>query len=145
MKLNQLPKLNRRDNKRIGRGLGSGKGKTGGKGTKGQKVRGTMRIGFIGGSLPLYRKLPLNRGKGNAVLNQKVMGVNLSKLTNVRSGTVIDLQFLLENKIISKEDSRKGIKILGTGEIKIPLSIKLPVSKNARRKIEAVKGKVLDE
>jgi len=144
MKLNQLPKIKKRNNKRMGRGLGSGKGKTGGKGTKGQKVRGKMRIGFVGGSLPLYRKLPLNRGKGNAALNQKIIGINLSRLTNLKSGSVIDMQFLLDNKIIEKEDAKVGVKILGTGEIKYPVTVKLAVSKVARNKIEAVKGKVVD-
>lgn len=143
MKLNQLPKLRQKNKKRIGRGLGSGKGKTGGKGTKGQKVRGKMRIGFVGGSLPLYRKLPLIRGKGNTVVNQKLVGVNLSKLSHLKAGTV-DIQFLLDNKIITKKDAKRGAKILGVGEIRSSLVFKLPVSESSRKKIEKVKGKVIN-
>lgn len=65
MKLNQLPKLKNRGKKRLGRGLGSGKGKTAGRGTKGQKARGKIPVNFSGAGLALYKKLPLRRGKGN--------------------------------------------------------------------------------
>ena len=95
MKLDQLPKVKQISKKRIGRGLGSGKGKTAGKGTKGQNARGKMRLGFVGGGLPLYRKLPLVRGKGNPGTRGKLFGANLSSLSNIKSGRVIDVEFLL--------------------------------------------------
>ncbi len=71
MKLHQLSVVSHRSKKRVGRGLGSGKGKTGGRGTKGQKARGKIALGFIGGTLPLYKKLPYRRGLGNAKQTQK--------------------------------------------------------------------------
>jgi len=143
MKLDRLPKLKQISKKRIGRGLGSGKGKTAGKGTKGQNARGKMRLGFVGGGLPLYRKLPLVRGKGNPGTRGKLFGVNLSSLSNIKSGTVIDVEFLLANRVINKKDAQNGVKILGTGEIKFPVIVKLPVSESARKKIERAKGRVM--
>lgn len=142
MKLNQLPSLKQTLKKRVGRGLGSGKGKTSGKGTKGQNARAKIRPGFIGG-LPLYRKLPLVRGKGNPGAHGKLFGVNLVSLSNIKSGTVVDMEFLLEHRIINKKDAQSGIKILGVGEIKFPITVKLPVSDAARKKIERAKGKVM--
>lgn len=124
--------------------MGSGKGKTGGKGTKGQKVRGKIRLGFVGG-LALYRKLPLVRGKGNPKLGQKPLTVNLAKLASLKAGTIVDMESLLQNQLITKRDLKKAVKILGVGEIKLPLIVKLPVSASARKKIEAARGKVSSE
>ncbi|MDO8619353.1 MAG: 50S ribosomal protein L15 [Candidatus Daviesbacteria bacterium] len=145
MRLNDLPKLKQVDKKRVGRGLGSGKGKTGGKGTKGQKARGKLRLGFIGGSLPLYRKLPLVRGKGNPRLGQKAIIISLTMLSSLKPGTVVDMDTLVQNGIISRKDIKDSVKILGNGEIKSSLTVKLPVSGLARKKIEAAKGKVVNE
>lgn len=142
MKLDNLPKIMTPSKKRLGRGLGSGKGKTGGRGTKGQKARGKVRLGFVGGGLPLYRKLPLKRGKGNPRLGVEAFPLNLSKLGNLKSGSVVDIDTLIENKIVSKRNAKKGVKILGTGDIKIPLSVQLPVSKLAGEKIISAGGKV---
>lgn len=145
MKLSLLPKIKQTGKKRIGRGLGSGKGKTGGKGTKGQKVRGKMRLGFVGGGLPLYRKLPLMRGTGNFRLGQKTMVLDLTDLANLKSGTIVDLELLVQNGIISKKNLSQRVKILGVGEVSVPLTVKLPVSVSARKKIEGARGKVIDE
>ncbi|TSC66752.1 MAG: large subunit ribosomal protein L15 [Microgenomates group bacterium Gr01-1014_80] len=135
MKLSELTKIKTKGKKRVGRGPGSGFGKTAGRGSKGQKARGKIPAGFIGGTLPLYKKLPLRRGKGNlkSATNYKV--VPLSALAKFKSKTVVDLEKLLEEKIITRKDLKKGVKILDGGDIKTSLTIKLPVSKKVKLKI----------
>ncbi len=141
MKLNQLLKVKTRAKKRIGRGLGSGKGKTGGRGTKGQKARGTIPVTFTG-NLSLYKKLPLRRGKGNKQVSVKPKIISLSKLDVFKAKEVVDITKLLEAKIIAEKDMKKGVKILGNGEISQVLTVKLPVSDSARKKIEKLGGKI---
>lgn len=141
MNLNQLPKTVTRRKKRLGIGLGSGKGKTAGRGQKGQKARGKVRIGFVGGGLPLYRKLPLRRGKGNSSLQTKKFGLPLSALNGLKSGSVVDLELLLKENIITKENAKKGVKLLAVGGVEKALVIKLPLSKTALQKIEKAGGK----
>ncbi|OGE14780.1 50S ribosomal protein L15 [Candidatus Daviesbacteria bacterium RIFCSPHIGHO2_12_FULL_37_11] len=142
MKLNALIKVKFKSKKRVGRGLGSGRGKTAGRGSKGQKARGKIPPSFIGGTLPLYKKLPRRKGMGNSkgLSNPKV--VTLSSLNKFSAKTVIDLEKLLEEKIISKRDFKNGVKILGNGEIKKPLIIKLPISNKAKGIIEGAGGEV---
>ncbi len=142
MKLNELRKITTKSYRKIGRGLGSGRGKTGGRGTKGQKARGKVKLGFVGGGIQNYRKLPLKKGYGNPAISTKARGVNLTSLNIFKSGSVIDMEVLIKNKVINKTDIKRGVKILGTGELKLPLTVKLPVSESARRKIEQVHGKV---
>src|SRR3989344_1161202 len=103
MKLHEVLKTQIKSKKRLGRGLGSGKGKTGGRGTKGQKARGKIPATFTGG-LSLYKKLPLRRGKGNAKVSVKPKIVNLSRLDIFKTKTVVDVAKLLEAKIISERD-----------------------------------------
>lgn len=141
MKLNELNKVVTRSNKRVGRGLGSGKGKTSGRGTKGQKARGKIPIGFTSG-LSLYKKLPLRRGKGNPQVTSKLQPINLSQLNTFKAKAVVDLDGLLKERVISKKEAKSGVKILGKGEIDKALIIKLPISAGARKKIEAKGGKV---
>lgn len=141
MKLHELTKVRVKSKKRLGRGTGSEKGKTAGRGTKGQKARGKIPAGFIGGT-PLYKKLPLKKGKGNPKLSKKLTPINLSQLNIFKSGTVVDMIKLLESNVISKKDAKSGIKILGNGKIDRALTVKLPVSKEARRKIVEIGGKV---
>src|SRR3989338_8622928 len=142
MKLEQLSQIKAKGNKRIGRGLGSGKGKTGGRGTKGQKARGKIQLTFIGGTLPLYRKLPFKRGKGNSPVSVKPTPVNLDALKNLKPKTIVDLERLVEAKIIRQKDLKKGVKILGRGGISVSLVFKVPVSKQAREKIENAGGEI---
>ena len=142
MKLHELTKIKNRRKKRVGRGIGSGKGKTAGRGTKGQKARGKMPVGFTGAGLPLYKKLPLKRGLGNSKFSQKPVLLNLSKLSVFKNKTIVDLEALLNAKIISSKDVKKGVKILGSGEILAALTIRLPISESARKKIEKKGGKV---
>lgn len=143
MKLNELIKVKTKSKKRLGRGIGSGKGKTAGRGTKGQKARGKIPATFTG-SLSLYRKLPLRRGKGNPKLSTKPKLIPLSKLNVFKAEEVVDMEKLLKVKIISEEEIKKGIKILGDGEINKALTVKIAVSEGARKKIEEAGGKVMN-
>lgn len=126
--------------KRLGRGIGSGTGKTAGKGHKGQKARsgGGVRLGFEGGQNPLYRRLP-KRGFKN--FNRKEFAVvNLSDLSAFAAGTEIDSVTLFEAGIV--KNAKDGIKILGNGEITVQLTVKAnKFSQSAVEKIEAAGGK----
>lgn len=140
MKLSNLLKIKKVSSKRLGRGLGSGRGKTAGKGTKGQKARGTMPVGFVGSS-PLYKRLPLRRGLGNPNLSSKVKVVKLSALEVFPAKAIVDLEQLIKMKIVSEKEAKLSIKILG-GTITKALTVKLPVSKSAQKSIESMGGRV---
>jgi len=102
------------DNFRRGRGHGSGNGKTAGKGHKGQKARsGAPRIGFEGGQMPLYRRIP-KRGFKNRN-TKEIVAINVAALEKFDNGTVVDVEKLLEAGVISK--AADGVKILGNGEL----------------------------
>ena len=126
------------NNFRKGRGHGSGNGKTAGYGHKGQKARsGAPRPGFEGGQMPLYRRLPkrgfINRNRVEYV------GINASVLERFEDGAVVDIQTLLDQKII--KDTKGGVKILGNGDLKKKLTVKANAfTETAKTKIEAVGG-----
>lgn len=130
-----------KNRKRIGRGPGSGTGKTSGKGHKGQNARsgGGVKPGFEGGQMPLQRRLPK---RGFVSLNKKVYSlVNLQDLTNFEAGSVVDLEVLTKTGLVG--NVRDGVKILGTGELAIALTVKAhKFSKSAVAKIEAAGGTV---
>ena len=143
MKLNELspPKGSRRPRKRVGRGVGSGKGKTAGRGTKGYNSRsgGGVRPGFEGGQMPLHRRLP-KRGFTN-IFKKKIAVINLRDLSKFESGSIVDEATLVRVGLV--KGRRDGIKLLGHGEIKTPLTIKINMlSKSAREKIIQAGGKV---
>jgi len=143
MKLNELspPKGARKKRKRIGRGVGSGSGKTAGKGAKGQNARsgGGVRPGFEGGQMPLQRRLP-KRGFTN-IFKKKFAEINLRDLARFESGSLVDEAALVRSGVVSGK--RDGIKLLGNGEITYPLSIKVnSISNSARAKIEAAGGNI---
>ena len=126
-------------NFRRGRGHGSGNGKTAGKGHKGQKARsGAPRIGFEGGQMPLFRRIPK---RGFTDPNSKVIiGINVSVLEDrYNAGDEVTLENLLEKRIIRKVND--GVKILGNGELTKKLTVKVNAfSASAKEKIEAVGG-----
>ena len=142
MKLNELRPAegSTRESFRVGRGPGSGNGKTAGKGHKGQNARsgGGVRPGFEGGQLPLYRKLP-KRGFHNKFATVYAI-VNVADLEkNFQDGDVVTLEALLAKKIIRK--SFDGLKVLGDGEITKKLTVQATVfSAAAKEKITAVGG-----
>ena len=132
---------------RVGRGIGSGKGKTSGRGVKGQKSRSGVAIkSFEGGQMPLYRRLP-KRGF-NSIKKGKIAKINLEILSKLIDGKKIDiskkinLEYLKENKILSK--SINHFKILGKGDIKTQLNIVSDFSsKSAKNKIEKAGGSII--
>ena len=126
--------------KRLGRGSGSGLGKTSGKGHKGAKARsgGGKRPGFEGGQMPLYRRVP-KRGFNN-VFGTEYAEVNVERLEAFEDGATVDAKALLNARIIRKE--LDGVKILGTGELTKKLTVKAAkFTASAKEKIEAVGGK----
>ena len=146
MELSKLPKVTARGKKRLGRGFSSGRGKTSGRGTKGQKARGKVKFGYEGGQLPLIKRLPMRRGRGrNVSLKPKPLVLNLKYLNLLPAGQTVDLNTLVSKGLVAKGEEKYGVKILGEGELKISLTVKLPCSKGAVRKIEAAGGKVIKE
>ena len=142
MRLNELSPApgSVKDVKRIGRGHGSGNGKTAGKGHKGQNARsgGGVRPGFEGGQMPLYRRLP-KRGFTN-IFAKSYVEVKISDLEKFDNGTEITAEFLKENGVIKK--IKDGIVILGNGEITKKLTVKaVRFTASAKSKIEAAGGK----
>ena len=145
MELNNLEKTNKKKI-RVGRGIGSGKGKTSTRGHKGQKSRSGVAIkSFEGGQMPLYRRLPK---RGFKSLNKKNIAIlNLSKIQNMHDSNKellknsLDLKVLKEKKLISKKYLK--LKILGTGELKEKIEITAHyASKQALEKIEKAGGKI---
>ncbi len=125
--------------RRLGRGVGSGLGKTSGKGHKGAKARsgGGKRPGFEGGQMPLVRQLP-KRGFNN-IFAKEFATVNVSALDCFDEGTVVDAKLLVEKRIIRKE--LDGLKVLGNGELTKKLTVKAAkFTASAKEKIEAVGG-----
>lgn len=126
--------------KRLGRGIGSGLGKTSGKGHKGQWARsgGGVRPGFEGGQMPLYRRLP-KRGFKNIFAKQYV-AINVEELERFEDGTEVTAELLKETGVISKV--LDGVKVLGRGEISKKLTVKaVKFSETAKEKIEKAGGK----
>ena len=126
------------DNFRRGRGHGSGNGKTAGKGHKGQKARsGAPRIGFEGGQMPLYRRIP-KRGFTNRN-SLEIIAINVSALERFENGTEVTPEVLLNEGVISK--IADGVKILGNGELTKKLNVKVNAfSASAKEKIEKAGG-----
>jgi large subunit ribosomal protein L15 len=127
---------------RLGRGQGSGLGKTAGKGTKGQQARTgyTLNVGFEGGQMPLKRRIP-KRGFTN-IFAKEYTEVNVGKLAKLAAGTVVDARALKDAGVISKI-GKDGLKVLGNGELTVALTVKAAkVSESAKAKIEAAGGTV---
>lgn len=132
----------KQERKRLGRGLGSGLGKTSGKGHKGQNARagGGTRPGFEGGQMPLMRRLP-KRGFSNEPFKVTYEVVNLAALERFEAGTVVTPELLEETRIC--KDATRGVKLLGTGDITKALTVRVhAASETAKQKIEAAGGKV---
>ena len=142
MKLNQLTATpgSTKERKRIGRGYGSGTGKTAGKGHKGQKARAGrgQRPGFEGGQMPLQRRVP-KRGFNN-IFAKEIVSLNVGTLNQFEDGAVVDAAALVETGSLRK--SCDGVKILANGELKKKLTVKATAfSEAAKAKIEAAGGK----
>ncbi|RPG96485.1 MAG: 50S ribosomal protein L15 [Candidatus Pelagibacter sp. TMED239] len=143
--LNNIKKI-KKPKMRVGRGIGSGKGKTSGRGVKGQKSRSGVAIkSFEGGQMPLYRRLP-KRGF-NPVSRENIAILNLEKIQsyidkkNIKTSEVINSQLLKKLKLINKNS--KKLKILGSGEVKEKINIEADLaSKSAISKLEKIGGSI---
>ena len=122
MNLNELQPAagSRKLRNRVGRGTSSGNGKTSGRGQKGQKARGKTRLGFEGGQMPLYRRIP-KRGFTN-ISRKEFAVVNLEKLNTFADGTEVTPALLIENGIVKNQKS--GIKVLAVGQLEKKLTVK---------------------
>ena len=143
MKLNELspPQGSRKAPRRLGRGVGSGRGKTAGRGTKGYNSRsgGGVRPGYEGGQMPLHRRLP-KRGFAN-IFRKNIAVINVRDLSRFDKGSVVDEAALVAAGLV--KGKKDGIKLLGHGEITHALEVQVnQISKSAREKIEAAGGKV---
>lgn len=144
MSLHTLEKSTTKRKKRLGQGHGSGRVKTSGRGTKGQKARTKIPMSFEGGALPLKKRMPFLRGKSrNKAIVAKPVILNLDVLQSFPAKSVVDMAFLIKKGLLSEKAAKvRGVKLLGNGELTIALTVKLPVSKSAREKIEKAKGTV---
>ena len=145
IKLNNRPKMNK-SKIRVGRGIGSGKGKTSGRGVKGQKSRSGVAIkSFEGGQMPLYRRLP-KRGF-NPIIKKNITILNLDKIQsfidkkNIKTSDILNSELLKKLKLINKNTNK--LKILGSGEIKDKVNIEADLaSKSAIEKLEKIGGSI---
>lgn len=142
MKLHELKPApgSRKTSKRLGRGTGSGLGRNSGKGEKGQKSRsgGGVRLGFEGGQMPLYRRVPKKGFKNPFKKNYAIL--NLERLNIFENGSEVTEQVLFDNRLISS--LKDGVKILAKGDLERSLTIRVSkFSRSAKQKIEAVGGK----
>ncbi|HIQ80780.1 MAG TPA: 50S ribosomal protein L15 [Candidatus Scatavimonas merdigallinarum] len=142
MKLHELSPAagSKKEAKRVGRGHGSGQGKTAGKGHKGQKARAGkgVRPGFEGGQMPLQRRVP-KRGFNN-IFAKNIVAINVGSLNKFEDGAVVDTQALVDAGIV--KNSFDGIKVLGNGSLNKKLEVKVAAfSASAKEKIEKAGGK----
>lgn len=143
MKLHELKPAegSTKNRKRIGRGVGSGWGKTAARGTKGHNSRsgGGVRPGFEGGQMPLHRRLP-KRGFTN-IFKKEMAIINVSDLARFEAGSVVDETALVQSGLV--KGRRDGIKLLGNGDIGIAITVQInAISRSAKEKIEAAGGTV---
>lgn len=145
MNMSQLPKIVTKGNRRLGQGHGSGRVKTSGRGQKGQQARHSIPLDFEGGALPLIKRLPFLRGKGkNISYRGKPIIISLKQLSKIKPNSIVDEDLIIKSGLAHKKElDKRGIKILADGEIAVGLTVKLPVSKGARAKIEKAGGKVI--
>ena len=147
MELNKLKSKTKKSKKRLGRGIGSTKGKTSGRGHKGQKSRSGVAIkSFEGGQMPLYRRLP-KRGFKKINIKKNIAILNISKLQEIVNknnellNKKVSLSLLQKNNIINKKYNK--LKLLGSGEIKVKFDVETNfISASAKEKIEKLGGKI---
>ena len=142
MNITDIESLKKKRKKRVGQGHGSGRGKTSGRGTKGQKARGDVPLDFEGGALPLIKRLPFLRGKDrNNSIKQNPHILNVEALNVFPKDSVVDRESLIKYKLVDTDLTKNDtIKILGDGELKVALKVKVPTSKSALEKIEKAGG-----
>lgn len=141
--LSKLPKIVKRNKKRLGRGIGSGKGSKSSRGiTRHQKSRTNIPLHFEGGQARMVKKYPLLRGKGkNKSVAQMTLIINLEKLNVFTDGAIVDKASLLKRGLLKEKNVR--FKVLGNGKLTRKLTVKIPVSQSAEKQIEKAGGKVV--
>lgn len=142
--LSNLSKMNIKKKKRLGRGLGSGKGSKSGRGTtRHQKARENIPLHFEGGQGRIVKKFPLLRGKGkNNSIEKKAFIVDLEMLNRLADNSIVSREALIKENIITNGKENLPIKILANGQLKKKLIIKLPVSKKVKEAVEKLGGQV---
>lgn len=150
MAIQRRIRIKAKRSKRVGRGVGSGKGgHTTGRGQKGQKSRTSSHILFEGTKVKksLLKRLPLQRGKGkNKSVSSAPIVVKLSLLNMLPSGSNVDIETLISNNIVRRKDALAyGVKVLGDGKLEKKLTVKLPTSKSVAQEIKKAGGKVVLE
>lgn len=144
MKLQELPSIVEKSKKRVGRGHGSGKVKTSGRGTKGQNARGKTHPGFEGGQLALIKRLPYLRGKGrNQSRKARTFPISVGALEGIPADTKVTLEVLRKYHMIGEDIA--NVKITGGGTLTHALTITLPMTKSAKSIVEKSGGKVVLE
>jgi large subunit ribosomal protein L15 len=147
MKLNQLPKITSKGKKRVGRGIGSGKGgHTSGRGQKGQKSRSKLPPLFEGSKVrkSLIKRLPMKRGKDRfKAYQRKPLIINVKYLDILPRASEVTVDSLIKAGLVNKEAKNTGVKILGDGNLTKNLTVLVPASKGAKQKIEQAGGKVI--
>lgn len=146
MELSNLPKLIAKSKKRVGQGIGSGKGgHTSGRGQKGQKARNKVPVYFMGAAAgaSLIKRLPYLRGKGKMKSHsRKLFPINVQFLNVLPKGTDVTIDSLIKHNIVTEDVRIYGVKIVGGGKLEVALTVALPVSKQAQTKIEKAGGTV---
>ena len=142
--LSNLPKINIKKKKRLGRGLGSGKGSKSGRGTtRHQKARESIPLHFEGGQGRIVKKFPLLRGKGkNNSIKERPFVIDLEKLNKLADNSTVSRETLIKENIITNGKEYSPIKILANGQLKKKLIVKLPVSKKVKKAVEKLGGQV---
>lgn len=142
MELQNIKSLIKRSHKRLGRGHGSGRGKTSGRGTKGQKARGTIPPQFEGGQLSVMKRLPLLRGKGrNKTKQMKAAILTVSALRVIPEKTDVTLAVLKKHGLVGEGVTK--VKVLSGGTLTTALTVKVPCSQSAKSVIEKAGGSVV--
>ncbi|MEK7605129.1 MAG: 50S ribosomal protein L15 [Patescibacteria group bacterium] len=144
MELNQLPSISHKSKRRLGQGHGSGRVKTAGRGTKGQKARYDIPLDFEGGALPLIKRLPFLRGKDrNKSIYAKPIVLDVASLNRLPQNTKVTIESLAKHQIVDKLAAEtRGVKILGNGDVNVALVIQLPISKSAEEKVIKAGGRI---
>jgi len=143
--LSNLSKTTEKRKRRLGLGHGSGRGKTAGRGTKGQNARSSRPLSFEGGALALIKRMPFRRGKGrNKAFKKRPIIINVKFLNILKKGDTVNIKSLSASKIVNEKEANEfGVKILGDGDLLIPLKVELPVSGGAREKIKKAGGEII--
>lgn len=142
--LSNLPKINIEKKKRLGRGLGSGKGSKSGRGTtRHQKARESIPLHFEGGQGRIVKKFPLLRGKGkNNPIKKRAFIIDLEMLNKLTDNSTVNIATLVKENIVADGVENLSIKILANGQLKKKLIIELPVSKKVKEVVEKLGGQV---